>query len=119
MKRLLVSIILSLIIVTNVYADDMYITCYCPESCPGTITYTGTHVREGIAAVTKEHIGWKAIVYTMDGEYLGTFDCLDKIGTGKKNVIDIWKPDLESAKQVMKRTGGKVKVTWVLPKGDY
>ena len=104
--------------VTNVYADNMYITCYCPESCPGTITYTGTHVREGIAAVTKEHIGWKAIVYTIDGEYLGTFDCLDKIGTGKKNVIDIWKPDLKSAKQVMKKTGGKVMVTWIAPKKE-
>ena len=88
----------------------MYVTCYCPESCPGTITYTGEHVREGIAAVSSEKIGMIADVYTVDGEYIGTYECLDKLGTGKTTVIDIWKPDLDSAKALMAKTKGKVVV---------
>lgn len=92
---------------------DMYITCYCPESCPGEITYTGATVREGIAAVTEEHIGDAAIIYTQEGECLGIWECLDKIGTGKSNVIDIWVPNMDSCKDYMKLTDGKVKVIFV------
>ena len=98
--------------------QEMYLTCYCPESCPGTITYTGAHVREGIAAVTQEHIGDGVMIWTRDGKYLGYFECLDKIGTGKSTVIDIWQPDLESAKQIMEQTQGRVIVSWIKkPKG--
>lgn len=92
---------------------DMYITCYCPESCPGEITYTGAHVREGIAAVTEEHIGDAAVIYTLDGECLGIWECLDKIGTGKSNVIDIWVPSMDKVKGYMEQTQGKVKVTFI------
>ena len=96
----------------------MHLTCYCPESCPGTLTYTGAHVREGIAAVSPEHIGDGALVYTVSGDFLGYWECLDKIGTGKSTVIDIWQPDLERAKDMMRVTGGKCYVSWVKkPKG--
>ena len=113
LKKLLIASLLSIIFTINVYAQPMYVTCYCPESCPGTIAYSGVHVREGIAAVTEEHIGDIAIVYTTDGEFIGRFECLDKIGTGKKTVIDIWKPNLKSAKELMKKTEGKVEVTFI------
>lgn len=91
----------------------MHLTCYCPESCPGTTTYTGAHVREGIAAVSTEHIGDGALIWTVDGEYLGYWECLDKIGTGKSTVIDIWEPDLDTAKAMMEKTGGRVMVSWI------
>lgn len=113
MKRFLLSSLLTIIFATNVYAQPMYLTCYCPESCPGTITYSGVHVREGIAAVTEEHIGDIAIIFTTDGEFIGRFECLDKIGTGKKTVIDVWKPNLQSAKELMAKTNGKVEVTFI------
>lgn len=95
----------------------MHLTCYCPESCPGTTTYTGAHVREGIAAVTEEHIGDCALVWDMDGEFIGFYECLDKIGTGKSTVIDIWEPDLDTAKAMMKRTGGRVMVEFIKQPG--
>lgn len=98
---------------TNAEPIRMHLTCYCPESCPGTITYTGAHVREGIAAVTTEHIGDKALIWTVSGDYLGCWECLDRIGTGNRSVIDVWKPDIESAREMMRLTGGRVMVSFV------
>lgn len=116
-KRIIAAIVSAAVLfgATAVHAEPvrMHLTCYCPESCPGTTTYTGAHVREGIAAVTEEHIGDCALVWDMDGEFIGFFECLDKIGTGKKTVIDVWKPDLDSAKDLMQRTGGRVMVEFV------
>ena len=90
------------------HAEERYhLTCYCPESCPGTITYTGTTVREGVAAVHQDHIGDVAVVYTTSGNYIGRFICEDKLGTGKRGVIDIWKPDLGAAKDLMALTEGR------------
>ena len=103
---------------TNAEPIRMHLTCYCPESCPGTITYTGAHVREGIAAVSDEHIGDCAIVYTVSGDLIGIYECKDKIGTGARNVIDIWKPDINSARVLMRITRGRCLVEWVeRPKG--
>ena len=87
--------------------ERYHLTCYCPESCPGTITYTGTTVREGVAAVHPDHIGDVAVVYTTSGNYIGRFICEDKLGTGRRGVIDIWKPDLASAKDLMALTEGR------------
>lgn len=92
---------------------SMHLTCYCPESCPGTTTYTGAHVREGIAAVTEEHIGDCAMLYTVSGDFIGYYECLDKIGTGRRTVIDVWQPNLDRAKAMMALTRGRVLVEWV------
>lgn len=92
---------------------NMCITYYSPQSCPGDICYTGCKVRKGIAAVTEEHIGDAALVYTRDGEFIGYFECLDKIGTGKSTVIDVWMPDDEQGIEIMKLTEGKVTVQFV------
>lgn len=93
--------------------EDYYITCYTPIECPGEITYTGTHVREGIAATTEEHIGDCAMIFTSDGVFLGYWEVLDKLGTGKKNVIDVWVPNMEKAVDMMAITEGKVKVIFI------
>lgn len=87
--------------------ERYHLTCYCPESCPGTITYTGTTVREGVAAVHPDHIGDVAVVYTTSGNFIGRFICEDRLGTGRRGVIDIWKPDLASAKDLMALTEGR------------
>lgn len=87
--------------------ERYHLTCYCPESCPGTITYTSTTVREGVAAVHPDHIGDVAVVYTTSGNFIGRFICEDRLGTGRRGVIDIWKPDLASAKDLMALTEGR------------
>ncbi len=93
--------------------EDYYLTCYTPIECPGEITYTGANVREGIAATTEEHIGDCALIFTSDGEFLGYWEVLDKLGTGKKNVIDVWMPTMEKAVDMMALTEGKVKVIFI------
>lgn len=109
-----VCMVVGLLMPRSVQAQELYyLTCYCPESCPGKITYSGTAVREGIAAVNPEHIGDAAMLWTTEGEYLGVWECQDKLGTGHRGVIDIWKPDLASAKDMMALTKGKVYIEWI------
>ena len=97
----------------NGIPDDavrMKFTCYCPESCKGTITASGEPVREGIIAASKEHIGDYAEVYLADGTLLGLYQCLDTGGNpGIQNgdVIDVWAPHLSKARQLMRVTGGE------------
>ena len=96
-------------------AVKMHFTCYCPESCPGTITASGEPVREGIIAASKEHMGQRAEVYLKDGRLLGLYQCLDTGGNpGIQNghVIDVWAPHLSKAKTLMKVTGGECYVVW-------
>ena len=97
-------------------AVKMHFTCYCPESCPGTITASGEPVREGIIAASKEHMGQRAEVYLKDGRLLGLYQCLDTGGNpGIKSgkVIDVWAPHLSKAKTLMKITEGECYVVWI------
>ena len=60
------------------------------------------------------------MVYTMDGEFLGYFECNDTGATNglkKGTVIDIYRTDLERCRDFMKLTGGKVKVQWIAGEG--
>ena len=91
-------------------AQRMKFTCYCPESCPGTITASGTTVREGIIAASKDHMGDYAEVYLSDGTLLGLYRCMDTGGNpGIQNgdVIDVWVPHIEKARILMRVTGGE------------
>lgn len=121
MKQLLITILLTLAITTQARADELKVTCYCPESCPGEVTASGEYVRDGIAAVGREHFGDCAMIWTLDGQFLGYYECLDIGGTEairKGYVIDLWKPDMATCKDIMKVTEGKVIVQWVdNPKG--
>ena len=95
---------------------EMDFTCYCPESCPGTITASGKPVAVGILACNPR-FGQTAVVYTTDmSECLGVFEAADKGGSkGLRNgtQIDCWVPDLKTARAWMKKTGGKVLVQWI------
>ena len=94
----------------------MKVTCYCPESCAGEITASGTKVRYGICA-TEEHMGDCAMIYyTNDDkqlEFLGYFECLDRIGTRSPYVVDIWTENLDKAKEIMTITKGQIYVMWI------
>ena len=96
-------------------AVKMKFTCYCPESCKGTITASGEPVREGIIAASKEHMGQRAEVYLKDGRLLGLYQCLDtggNPGIQSGHVIDVWAPHLSKAKTLMRVTGGECYVVW-------
>lgn len=100
---------------------ELYVTCYCPESCPGEITADGSHVRKGIAAMNKEHLGKTCILYTTDmSTCLGIFEIRDTGGTdGLKagRVIDLWQPTLAECKEIMALTGGKVLIQFIEGEG--
>ena len=125
MKRMLAVASMVLTLSTSVYACEegqiMQFTCYCPESCAGTITASGARVREGILASNREHLGDGAMLYLKDGTFLGFYECLDT-GSGKGLVngtaVDVWAPNLTKAKELMKLTEGRVMVIWIKnPKG--
>lgn len=96
-------------------------TCYIDT---GTC-FTGCQTRRGIAASSESLIGYTAVVWTTDGEFIGYYEILDKIGTKwgrsgtleEPHVIDIWCEDMEEAKRLMELTEGKCKVMLVKAEG--
>ena len=89
-------------------------TCYLING----VTATGVPTHYGVAACNP-HLGEVAELYTLEGEYLGLFEVVD---TGsapcliRGESIDIWMPDMESAKEWMAFTHGEVYAKFV--KGD-
>lgn len=93
----------------------MKTTAYCLHG----VTATGGTTRPGIAACDP-HIGEIAIIYTLDGEYLGSFEVTDTGGTDaihKGYVIDVWFDTYEECKEWMIRTQGKCYCKFVKGKG--
>ena len=82
----------------------------------GTTANGGT-TRPGICASSIDRIGDVAIVYTLEGEYLGLYECTDtgREGGGVRagTVLDIWKANMTQAESYMRLTGGKVYVKWI------
>ena len=125
MRRLLATMALYVAMTAEAVCAEQYqtmhFTCYCPESCPGTITASGAHVREGILAASKDHLGDGAMLYLKDGTFLGFYECLDTGGgAGLRNgtAVDVWTPNLTKAKELMALTEGQVMVVWIKdPKG--
>lgn len=119
----LIGVILALLFIYYgpVHADAaelerMRFTCYCPESCPGTVTASGQTVREGIIASSRDHMGDGAILYLEDGTCLGIYECLDTGGSRaliNGTAVDVWAPSLEKAQELMELTGGVIYVTWI------
>lgn len=91
--------------------------------CVGHHTADGSAVFEGGCACSLDHIGDVAIVYTLGGEFIGYLICNDtgKEGGGVRagNVLDVYKPDIESCKAYMSRIGKsqRVWVRWIDGKG--
>ena len=93
----------------------MYITAYC---C-GEITANGSKVHTGGCACNP-HIGDIALIYSVDGKYLGMYECNDTgatEGLHRGTVIDVYRKNLTQCQMWMKLTGGKVYVLWVSGKG--
>lgn len=94
--------------------ERMHTTAYCLHG----ITASGGTTRPGIAACNP-HIGEVALIYTLDGEYLGMYEVTDA-GTNDRLVrgtsIDVWHDNLDECQEWMETTGGEIWVMWI--KGD-
>ena len=92
------------------------VTAYC---C-GTHTATGVPVHYGCMAVSREHLGDCAYLYTVDGEYIDLFEGNDQGGTDairQGYVVDIYFPTYEECKAFMARTGGVAYIKYVEGEG--
>ena len=88
--------------------------------CMGHHTAMGVPVHNGICAVSNEHLGDVAIIYTTDGNFLGYYYCCDTGGTDAiRNgyVIDVYRSNYTQAKNYMRITRGAVYVKFVSGKG--
>lgn len=125
MRRLLATMALYVAMTAEAVCAEQYqqmiFSCYCPESCPGTTTASGQKVREGILACSKDHMGDCAMLYTLEGDFIGFYECLDTGGSKalkEGRAVDVWTPNLTRARELMKLTNGEVMVMWIQnPKG--
>lgn len=134
MRKAIVIILTVLICITSIGAErnvdnsidfsgqgfeKMYATAYCV----GHTTANGSKVHEGGCACSIDHIGEVAIVYTLDGEFIGYLECNDTGAEGggvrAGNVIDVYKSDMEKCKEFMTLIGTeqKVWVKWIQGEG--
>ena len=91
----------------------MRVTCYCPESCPGTVTASGTKPRPNYTCgARKDLIGCIALVYEDDNGQIGKFVGMymvedtgnaERIKSGKS--IDVYQATLSDAKAYVKEHG--------------
>ena len=84
--------------------------------CMGHHTANGSAVHEGGCACSRDHLGDVAIVYTLDGDFLGYYECNDVGGTPGLQagyVIDIYRRNYTRCEMFMKITDGKVYVKWI------
>ena len=93
----------------------MRTTCYLPT---GNKTADGTVPYEGICAAKREWIGGVAIVYDTDMNFLGYFEIRDTGGASSiKNgtSIDIFRDDMDSAREWVKSYGDYCYIKIVVP----
>ena len=100
--------------------EVLYATAYCM----GETTANGSKVHVGGCACNP-HLGEVAIVYTLDGDFLGQYEVNDVGGTdGLKNgtVIDFYRPNLTMCQSLMRifynsDPSGRVYVKFIDGKG--
>lgn len=94
----------------------------------GTCADGVTKAHEGVCAVSKDLIGMTAIVYSLDDELIGIFECCDTgfgrdkdgdgIGTIQEGkTIDIYMDSDVEGKELIKEHGNRVKVQFVTANG--
>lgn len=81
------------------------------------ITANGGTTHSGICASSLDHIGDIAVIYTLDGQFLGMYECTDTGAEGggvrAGTVLDVWRKNMTQATNYMRITGGKVYVKWI------
>jgi len=119
LTKMIAAVLAIIVTVVPVQQESQKIrcTCYLPT---GNRTYDGTEPYEGIVAANKEHLGDMALLWTIEGEWIGLFECRD-IGGGKmlKNgmAIDIFRDDMDSVKEWIQMYGDYVQIIWIPAEG--
>lgn len=88
-------------------------TCYLPT---GNKTADGTVPYEGICASNRDHLGDVAVLYSVDGEFIGFFECRDIGGHSKLRngtAIDIYRDSMDHAWEWVGEWGDYVYVYWI------
>ena len=84
--------------------------------CVGHHTSNGSAVHEGGCACSIDHIGDVAIIYSINGDFLGVFECNDTGADGggvrAGKVVDIYRTDYDRCVEWME-TVGKTQTIWV------
>ena len=98
--------------------QQIYTTAYCV----GHHTANGDAVYEGGCACSPDHIGDVAVIFSMEGEFLGYFFCNDtgKAGGGVRagNVVDIYRTDYDRCVAWMTQNPtGKCWIRWIEGEG--
>lgn len=92
-------------------------TCYLPT---GNRTADGTIPYEGICASNREHLGDIALIWSMEGEWIGYFECRDIGGNFKLQngtAIDIYRDNMSEAKEWIATYGDYVQIVWITAEG--
>lgn len=92
-------------------------TCYLPT---GNKTADGTIPFEGICASNKEHLGQVAVVYNMDMQFIGYFECRDTgshEGLVNGTRIDIYRETESGITEWQQTVGDHCIVQWVEGEG--
>lgn len=87
-------------------------TCYIPTGNP---TASGIYPHEGVIATNRQHLGESAMLFTLDGEFIGYFDSMDTGGhEGLKNGtrIDVYRDTLDRAYDWVATYGDYVLIEW-------
>lgn len=88
-------------------------TCYLPT---GNKTADGTVPYEGICASNRDHLGDVAVLYSVDGEFIGFFECRDVGGHRKLRngtAIDIYRDSMDRAYEWIGEWGDYVYIYWI------
>lgn len=98
------------------WGDDLQkvrCTCYLPT---GNKTADGTVPYEGIIASNRDHLGDVAVLYSVDGEFIGFFECRD-IGGHRKlrngTAIDVYRDNMDRAWEWVGEWGDYVYIYWI------
>ena len=92
-------------------------TCYLPT---GNKTADGSVPRKGICASNKEHLGQVAVVYDLDLQIIGFFECRDTgshEGLQDGTRIDIYRETEQGVREWQQTVGDYVIVQWVKGEG--
>ncbi len=98
------------------WGDDLQkvrCTCYLPT---GNKTADGTVPYEGICASNREHLGDVAVLYSVDGEFIGFFECRDVGGHRKLRngtAVDIYRDSMDRAWKWVGEWGDYVYIYWI------
>lgn len=97
--------------------EVMRCTCYLPT---GNKTADGTVPYDGICASNKDHLGQVAVVYDVDMNFIGYFECKDT-GSNKDiqngTRIDIYRDTEQGVREWQQTVGDYVIVQWVSGNG--